>query len=267
MYRGRSRGQSTQGTLSSRQRRFEDQLERKFESQTKGRVFRPSTMPALFNAQPWNTAVIRLIITVSTAWFTLKAKDLAKSVCNQLGLYYTVSGASNNINIEFRVHSVSAWSKAQDTYLRLLPLDLIMVRDKPTESRELTNVDCMAQRNMYATGGYIWPISHQEIVFQSGDAGYLLALESSVSSEVEVHMKISWRGADAALLKKVYAYQTISKRPRIFSDTASQLDEASNAPGPSDPQPNDEDDLVSLLSDIDLGPTRIKETEVRGHAE
>ncbi|CAH1106843.1 unnamed protein product [Psylliodes chrysocephalus] len=168
-----------------------NQLEARITQLTKGKVFRPSVMPPVFSTQPWNSAIVRSMASLTTAFSTIDASNVISAACNQLGLFTGTGVQISYVKMEFKVVSVACWFKLDNGYFRLLPLDLIESRAVPTQTRELTNIDCMAQKNMYATGGYVWPSSHQQLVFTNGDKGNILALEGSATGNLEWHLKIN----------------------------------------------------------------------------
>lgn len=233
--RGRGRGLTANRNFGNSSRTVDSRVSNLIH----GRTFRPTLMPPLFSAQPWSNATVRSIVTVTQKFSTVRTDTIVKNICGQLGLFYQTKDKNYNINIEFRILSISVWFKQDQGYLRLLPLDLIDSRNSPNHVRELTNIDCMAQKNMYASGGYVWPVTHQSLVFQD-EASPVFALEGNTTGDVEYHLKVLWRGASALELNRVYVYDVQpSTSRRCYS----------NAEEPPD---TDDEDIKSLFSDLDF---------------
>lgn len=219
--------------VSNSNRRRVELLEAKINTINKGKVFRPSMLPPVFSAQCWNTNIIRLVRNVGTTWDLVSSSALSTAAVKQLGLYtytQTQNGPTDfkYMTIEFKIINVCAWDKAEAGYFRLLPLDLIQNQSE-TGTRELANIDCMGQKNMYACGGFVWPSAHQNAVYESGHGGNIVALEANKSSEIEVHIKINWRSADAMKLAKVFEYvpDVKLKRRKKIEETGGLPDEVS----------------------------------------
>lgn len=183
-------------------------ITRRINEVTRGHTYQPSMLPPLFSLQPWNAATVRFVAIVTAAqelFLTIAAKDVYDKMINQLGLYYFNTQAYP-ISVEWRLQAYSAWSKAEKGFLRTLPMDFIRA-DKPSE---LTNVDSMTQKNMYAAVGYQYPVAHTNHVLTT-DSTPVLLIDAPTGKEVEIHFKVLWRGANTVNYSLAYVPSLIVK--------------------------------------------------------
>lgn len=179
------------------------------ESLFKGQRFQPSLMPSQFSSQPWNNATIRHKIAQNSGSY-LTSATLINVIQRQLGLSVTDSQRKDLfLPIEYRILKFSAWAIG-GTSLRILPMDYL----SGTSTSELTVLDSMAQKNMYACVGYQYPMSHQvKVLSAQSDKYNVFYLEAD--STVELHISILWRPSDQGKLTLKFEYvkeDTKSKR-------------------------------------------------------
>lgn len=103
-------------------------------------------------------------------------------------------GIAKDTKLVFQFLSVSVWEMAGNQIL-LGALDLL---EPGTE--ELQVIEDQPGRNQWATVGYRWPRSHQQVVFHSDDDKsrnifYLAGPAEKVNYNIFVRLRLLWRGA------------------------------------------------------------------------
>lgn len=175
----------------------------------RGRILKPSLVPPSFVSSPFNTVTIESRHTVSNKAVPIYEKDLASFLCNQVGLFTMAASTANYLKVEWRLHSISAWSLTSSS-LRLLSQDFLVQESWA----ELCNSASFAQKNMYACTGYEFPVSHQSHVFSTDssdqDKRVLFQLQTDIACTVIVHSRISWRSAEQGKVALTYIPQPAS---------------------------------------------------------
>lgn len=167
------------------------QVKKQLETLVRGASFTPGARPPTVIAQPWNPLVAIDVGTLLSK--TISAKDLAQTICDQVGFFYSSGQTDVRLDIEFRVLRVSAWSR--DENLSLYPLDF--VNDK---NIELSRIDGALAKNQWARVGYTYPASLQAYTLSSAflsdlKKSRLYSIVTQKASHVEIHTKILWRSA------------------------------------------------------------------------
>lgn len=155
----------------------------------RGGTFRPSSVPQVYSLTPFNQALIRLREGTKSPW-NISIGDVHAVMTKQLG--FTGINFTGESGFEFKLQAISVWNIVDGNS------DLTLaVRDPSgTSSTELSRVDSMGMKNMYARAGYNYPVSVSSCVYHSiKDAGKQVASIYGTRPGYEVHLKILWRGA------------------------------------------------------------------------
>lgn len=155
----------------------------------RGGTFKPPIVPQVFSLTPFNQVIIRLREAAKVPW-NLSIGDIHVVMTKQLG--FTGINFTGDGGFEFKLISIMVWNVVDSNS------DLtVAVRDPSgTISTELSRVDSMGMKNMYARVGYNYPISVSSCVYHSvKDASKPLASVYATRPGYEVHVKILWRGA------------------------------------------------------------------------
>lgn len=155
--------------------------------------------PLEFIPQPWNSAVVRIVETVKTS-VTYDAGKILYAALNQLGLMYSDGTHSAFMPTEFKIISFMCWNISDKTthasMLSLFPIDFM------TENNcDLTQITVTAAKNAYASCGYVFPSTHQNVVFK-GDlnagatpARSIVTIDPTDKSIIESRVHIQWRSS------------------------------------------------------------------------
>lgn len=189
---------------------IERAVTRRLAEMTRGQVFRPTLMPPLFSSQPWNNVIVRVLEDIPAETYKLKLSKIMECLRGQLGLFIEKAGHTSYIEVEFRIQSISVWLMVDGGVLKVMPLDFL----RSGTVCELANIDSMAQKNMFATAGFIYPAAHSAHVFLSTDSDIAVCAIDGTKGHIEIHVKAVWRGANTADLRPTFASVPVSRRGR-----------------------------------------------------
>lgn len=168
--------------------RRQDQQMSALKTQMNGQVVSPSPDPPTVNLAPWNQIVVRSTFTIpATGRYVFDVTSAINALRGQLNACATEV-------FEFRSLRISAWELSQKS-IDLAPLSLIAVNVSGTPANKpLVEMHDTPGENHHAKLGYIWPKSHQDVVFSSDDtASPLFEFYVLGGSEMEFHLQILWR--------------------------------------------------------------------------
>lgn len=190
----------------------------------KGKSFKPSPSPPVFQLQPWNDAIIRDKLKINQTELTYSITKLAMNLVKQIGLYTQHEQVYNSCGVEFQIQSITAWniSEVSGGFIRLLPIDFTNSTD---QSHELATPASNAAKNQYAAVGYVFPSAHQQHVhyfppttlknYDDDQLGNLCIIDVNGNSDVELHVKVKWRSAYGSNI--ALDYVTVLQNSRLIS--------------------------------------------------
>lgn len=156
---------------------------------TRGQILRPRRTPPEMVQAPKNQLTVTFRYTGEEASITktINIETIRAFAVGQLGI-------AKDTKLVFQFLSVSVWEMAGNQIL-LGALDLL---EPGTE--ELQVIEDQPGRNQWATVGYRWPRSHQQVVFHSDDDKsrnifYLAGPAEKVNYNIFVRLRLLWRGA------------------------------------------------------------------------
>jgi hypothetical protein len=92
-----------------------------------------------------------------------------------------------------------------------------------TTKSELVNLDSSPMRNMFATVGYVWPVAHQQRVWYIAESNTQAVLYiDGTPGDIEIHIRMQWRCALTADIKKISVHRPMSARPKRATSDASE---------------------------------------------
>lgn len=160
--------------------------------------------PVEFIPQPWNSATIRIVETVATAT-TYDGHAIVKTAVIQLGLTVPVSPTSVSLPMEFRILSLSCWNITDNTshagMLTMYPIDFLT-----DTGSELTQITVSAAKNAYASCGYVFPVTHQNLIFSSNvtqsvsPSRSIVTIDPTDGACIETRVQLLWRSATSTSL-------------------------------------------------------------------
>lgn len=185
--------------------------------QMNGHTYTPSDHPPVVSTAPWSQTTIRYRPDPKDHMW-IKGADVREAFACQLGFADKTGIALPDVHFEFKMQSIAVWLLGEGL-LQVQPLDVVA----NDGSREYARLESFTVKNMYAKVGYVYPITAQNYVV-STKTQVALAYVSSTPVQLEVHLRVLWRGANAASLKLVHVYRPIS-HPICESTPNIQLDE------------------------------------------
>lgn len=168
-------------------------LRQQLSSAINGRVIRPPPDPRSVKTQPWNSLRLYFESSFPTTGGDVTTDSVRALFCEQLDLPLEWLDTKS---IEFQVRSVRAWNLSSAN-LSLTANSFINVTQANGVTR-ISNLMTIADepgRNHWAKVGYVWPSSHQKVVFTSNftPAATLFRITTEQDSQIVVHLDILWR--------------------------------------------------------------------------
>ena len=188
-----------------RRRNVNSLIAQKVNEHMYGKVIKPSASPPVFSLQPWNDMIVCDKIRVDKSEITYSIDKLASNLIKQAGLYTQSGQIYTGCSVEFQIVNFNIWNISNESggILRVHPTDFLSSID---QTHELTNIGSRATKNQYAALSYEFPSSHQQHVHYKGQKalqnkvdddqlGNLSIIDVNGHSDVEIHVKVSWRCA------------------------------------------------------------------------
>lgn len=194
MMRNRRQRYQAPGVRQARNRNPTVVTKRQMEVANNGLVMKNHYDPVTFTASPWNTVTLHMSginSSPESATVTITLANVVSYLRSQLGL------PADGI-LQVRVEKVQAWTTdittANYTALRLNAFDLVMSATN-AYSKALQDVEDLPGRNHFANVGYIWPKTHQQVVFMSNEYADRPIYQLSWRNEglVKAYLRIMWR--------------------------------------------------------------------------
>lgn len=184
----------------------------------------PSVEPPVITSQPWNSAIIMYQASSTNTISYVTLLDIKTKMLNQMGFSKLINLKTNvqgnppvtdYINFDLRIQGLSMWAFS-NVHLMIQPLDFT----SSTGNVELARVESHAQKNMYARVGYSYPYHISGTPISTSSDAKLAAFVTSSASDVELHLRVLWKGADTGLAvkKTVFDYVPLCRALRTIAD-------------------------------------------------